>query len=63
MDPDLELTPPTEIDLTLVIICWLKTLDGSSCKNVYLVPQLHMSGIHMKKFKKLELTAENGIDQ
>ena len=32
-------------------------------KNVYLEPQLHISGIHMKKSLKMELTAENGIDQ
>ena len=32
-------------------------------ENVLLVPQLYISGIHMKKFKKMEFTAENGIDQ
>ena len=45
----------------------IKTLDGSCCKQMYkLKPQLHISGIHMKKLKKkkkTEFTAENGIDQ
>ena len=33
----------------------IKTLDGSSCKKLQLVPQLHISGIHVKKFKKKRL--------
>ena len=29
----------------------IKSYDGNSCKNVYVVPQLHISGLHVKKIK------------
>ena len=60
--PDLELTPQKwpYIDTHMVI----KILDGSSSKNIWLLPQLYISGIHYKiVFKKTEFTAENGVDQ
>ena len=62
LDLHLELTPSPKNDLTLVLCLVIKTLNGSHYKNVWLVPEVHISGIHEKKFK-MEFIAEKGIDQ
>ena len=44
LDLDPELTPKSLPHFGTHMV--IKTLDGSNCKNVSLVPQLHISGIH-----------------